>query len=161
MKKSSSSRGKQRITPGLECPAYASRGRSDRTSYLCALRKPESLVLVESLVRGVSVVQLVFGLSNPRQSANFPLVKPKIRARIGQNVCPIRGEFAAGERFHQGHGFQQSPQVLHGLPGVHARRVLLPLAALLRGQRELRERGVPGKRAVGHGERARSQLLPK
>ena len=61
-----------------------------------------SLVLVESLVRGVSVVQLVFGLSNPRQSANFPLVKPKIRARIGQNVCPIRGEFAAGERFHQG-----------------------------------------------------------
>jgi hypothetical protein len=60
------------------------------------------LVLVESLVRGVSVVQLVFGLSNPRQSANFPLVKPKIRARIGQNVCPIRGEFAAGERFHQG-----------------------------------------------------------
>lgn len=57
---------------------------------------------MESLVRGVSVVQLVFGLSNPRQSANFHLVKPKIRARIGQNVCPIRGEFAAGERFHQG-----------------------------------------------------------
>ena len=60
------------------------------------------VVLVESLARGVSVVQLVFGLSNPRQSAKFPLVKPKIRARIGQNVCPIRGEFAAGERFHQG-----------------------------------------------------------
>ncbi len=60
------------------------------------------LALVESLARGVSFVQLVFGLSNPRQSANFPLVKPKIRARIGQNVCPIRGEFAAGERFHQG-----------------------------------------------------------
>ena len=62
------------------------------------------MVLVESLARGVSFVQLVFGLCNPRQSANFPLVKPKIRTRIGQNVCPIRGEFAAGERFHQGHG---------------------------------------------------------
>lgn len=65
------------------------------------------MVLVESLVRGVSFVQLVFGLSNPRQSANFHLVKPKIRARIGQNVCPIRGEFAAGERFHQGQALSQ------------------------------------------------------
>ena len=68
---------------------------------MCERSSDEFAVLVESLVRGVSVVQLVFGLSNPRQSANFPLVKPKIRARIGQNVCPIRGEFAAGERFHQ------------------------------------------------------------
>ena len=78
---------------------------------MAVARMPEVdpyLVLVESLVRGVSAVQLVFGLSNLRQSANFPLVKPKIRARVGQNVCPIRGEFAAGERFHQGQKFRRS-----------------------------------------------------
>ena len=109
-------------------------------------RKRKRLVLVESLARGVSVVQLVFGLSNPRKSANFPLVKPKIRARIGQNVCPIRGEFAAGERFHQGHPkrwwdllderrvhVRAAPALLHGLlvAGQELRREVAPARAVV------------------------------
>ena len=103
------------------------------------------MVLVESLARGVSVVQLVFGLSNPRQSAKFPLVKPKIRARIGQNVCPIRGEFAAGERFHQGQ------RLISYLEDRRTARVQLPLPQVV-GRDSGQGARDAGGREEGEGE---------